>query len=101
LAQLDRRLASIPTLQGDLVRLIRDQKVYEQLYLLLTAELEQARIRETMNTPTVQVLDRAVPPERHSWPRKGILTAAAACVAFLGAAAWVVAKDRAPQPLAE
>lgn len=100
LAQLDRRLASIPTLQGDLIRLIRDQKVYEQLYLLLTSELEQARIRETMNTPTVQVLDPAVPPERHSWPKKGVLTVAAAALAFLGAAAWVAAKDRAPRPLA-
>jgi uncharacterized protein involved in exopolysaccharide biosynthesis len=94
LAQLDRRLAAIPELQGDLVRLIRDQKVYEQLYLLLTAELEQARIRETMNTPTVQLLDPAVPPERHSWPRRGILTVAAFLVAFLGAAGWVAAHDR-------
>jgi uncharacterized protein involved in exopolysaccharide biosynthesis len=98
LAQLDRRLATIPELQGELVRLIRDQKVFEQLYLLLTSELEQARIRETMNTPTVQVLDRAVPPERHSWPRKGILTVAAGLLALLGASAWVAARDRAPQP---
>ena len=100
LAQLDRRLASIPTLQGDLVRLIRDQKVYEQLYLLLTAELEQARIRETMNTPTVQVLDPALPPERPSWPRKGILSAAAALIACLGASTWLLAKDRASRSLA-
>lgn len=101
LAQLERRLASIPELQGELVRLIRDQKVYEQLYLLLTSELEQARIRETMNTPTVQVLDRAAPPERHSRPRKGILTVAAGLIALLGASAWVVARDRAPTPQPE
>jgi len=94
LAQLDRRLGAIPELQGDLVRLIRDQKVYEQLYLLLTAELEQARIRETMNTPTVQLLDPAVPPERHSRPRKGLLTLAAWLVAFLGTASWAAATDR-------
>ena len=101
LAQLERRLATIPELQGDLVRLIRDQKVYEQLYLLLTAELEQARIRETMNTPTVQLLDRAVPPERHSRPRKGLLSAAAGLLALLGSAVWVAAKDRAPKPQPE
>jgi uncharacterized protein involved in exopolysaccharide biosynthesis len=101
LAQLDRRLAAIPELQGDLVRLIRDQKVYEQLYLLLTAELEQARIRETMNTPTVQVLDRAVPPERPSWPRKGILTLAAGLLAFAVAATWVSARDRFELPRPE
>ena len=94
LAQLERRLAAIPELQGDLVRLIRDQKVYEQLYLLLTAELEQARIRETMNTPTVQLLDDAVPPERHSRPKKGLLTLAAWLVALIGAAAWAASADR-------
>jgi len=94
LAQLERRLAAIPELQGDLVRLIRDQKVFEQLYLLLTAELEQARIRETMNTPTVQLLDIAVPPERHSRPKKGLLTLAAWLLAFLATAGWAAASDR-------
>lgn len=94
LDQLERRLGTIPEVQGDLLRLIRDTKVYEQLYLLLTAELEQARIRETMNTPTVQILDPAQPPERQSWPRKGLLTIAAGLVAFLAASAWVAATDR-------
>jgi uncharacterized protein involved in exopolysaccharide biosynthesis len=93
LEQLERRLGSIPELQGDLLRLVRDTKVYEQLYLLLTAELEQARIRETMNTPTVQLLDRAVPPERPSWPRKGILTVAAGFIALVAASAWVAGRD--------
>ena len=98
LAQLEHRLSSIPELQGDLLRLIRDTKVFEQLYLLLTAELEQARIRETMNTPTVQLLDRAVPPERHSRPKKGVLTAVAALLAAVAASAWVAARERDPVP---
>jgi uncharacterized protein involved in exopolysaccharide biosynthesis len=96
LEQLDRRLASIPELQNELMRLIRDSKVYEQLYMLLTAELEQARIRETMNTPTVQLLDPAVPPERHSRPKKGLLSAAAALLGTFGAAAWAAAREREP-----
>jgi uncharacterized protein involved in exopolysaccharide biosynthesis len=94
LEQLERRLASIPELQNELMRLIRDAKVYEQLYMLLTAELEQARIRETMNTPTVQLLDRAVPPERHSRPKKGVLSAAAALLGFVGASVWAVTRER-------
>ncbi len=101
LAQLEHRLSSIPELQGDLLRLIRDTKVYEQLYLLLTAELEQARIRETMNTPTVQMLDRAMPPERHSRPKKGILTVAAFLLASVASCVWVAARDRDPAPTAE
>ncbi|MEQ1832522.1 MAG: Wzz/FepE/Etk N-terminal domain-containing protein [Candidatus Eisenbacteria bacterium] len=101
LAQLEQRLSSIPELQGDLLRLIRDTKVYEQLYLLLTAELEQARIRETMNTPTVQLLDRAMPPERHTRPKKGLLTVAAFLLAMIGSAVWVAAQDRSARPQPE
>ena len=96
LNQLERRLAGIPELQGELLRLIRDTKVYEQLYLLLTAELEQARIRETMNTPTVQLLDSAVTPERHSRPKKGVLSVAATLLGLLGASAWAATRERAP-----
>lgn len=96
LEQLEQRLATLPQLQNDLQRLLRDAKVYEQLYLLLTAELEQSRIRETMDTPTVQVLDPAVPPERHAWPKRGLLTIAAGLVAFLAASWWVAARDRPP-----
>jgi uncharacterized protein involved in exopolysaccharide biosynthesis len=92
LEQLERRLGAIPELQNELLRLLRDTKVYEQLYLLLTAELEQARIRETMNTPTVQLLDPAMPPERHSRPKKGILSAAAALIGLLGASVWAATR---------
>ena len=98
LEQMEHRLASIPELQGELLRLLRDSKVNEQLYLMLTAELEQARIRETMDTPTVQVLDPAVPPERHAWPKKGLLTVAAGLLALLVASAWVASRERAPAP---
>ncbi len=93
LDELSKQVAALPQLQNDLVRLTRDAKVQEQLYLLLTAELEQARVRETMDTPTVQVLDAAVPPERHEKPKRLLLTAAAACVALLVQLGWVVASE--------
>jgi uncharacterized protein involved in exopolysaccharide biosynthesis len=98
LAQLKARIASLPVLQTRLVQLIRDQKVQEQLYLLLTAELEQSRIRETMDTPTVQILDPAVPAERHSKPRRLILMLAAGLLAFVGAMVFI-AMDRSAGPL--
>jgi uncharacterized protein involved in exopolysaccharide biosynthesis len=96
LDQLNRRIASLPRLQNDLLRLTRDQKIQEQLYLLLTAELEQSRIRETMDTPTVQVLDAAVPPERHSRPRRLALAVGAGVLAFLGSLVWLAVREGAP-----
>jgi uncharacterized protein involved in exopolysaccharide biosynthesis len=97
LDQLDRRIAQLPALENDLQRLVRDSKMYEQLYLLLTSELERSRVRETMDTPTVQVLDAAVPPERHSWPHKGLLTAIAGAVGLVLSSAWVILRER-PTP---
>jgi uncharacterized protein involved in exopolysaccharide biosynthesis len=93
LEQLKQSIGSLPALQDELLRLLRDQKIEEQLYLLLTAELEQARIRETMDTPTVQVLDPAVPPERHSRPRRLTLAVAAGMIALLGCTVWIAYRE--------
>jgi len=92
---LNSRIGALPQLQTELARFTRDYKVQEQLFLLLTAELEQARIRETMDTPTVQILDAAVPPERHSRPHRLILAVAAALLAFAGSVAWVAWREGA------
>ncbi len=93
LDQLKDRIGQLPGLQNDLARLVRDQKIQEQLYLLLTGELEQARIRETMDTPTVQVLDPAQPPERHHSPHRALLAVAAAVLAAAGYVVWAAARE--------
>jgi uncharacterized protein involved in exopolysaccharide biosynthesis len=100
LDQLKSRIASLPALQNELVRRIRDVKLHEQLYLLLTAELEQARIREMMDTPTVQVLDPPRVPERHVWPRRFLLALAGAVLAFLGSLAYIALRESPGAPAA-
>jgi len=59
----------VPEVGIELVRLTREVKVGETLVTLLTQQLEQAKIAEAKNLPIVQVLDRAVPAERHSRPK--------------------------------
>ena len=61
--------ARVPQVGLELVRLTREVKVQEVLVTLLTQQLEQARIAEARDTPVVQLLDLAVPAERHSRPR--------------------------------
>ena len=101
LEQLRKRIGSLPAMQDEIQRLVRDQKIQEQLFLLLTAELEQARLRETMDTPTVQILDPAVPSERASRPRKLILTLGAMILAFVGTAVVLYVREgRTPVPRA-
>jgi len=48
---------------------MRDLKMQETLYALLMAQYEQAKISEARDTPTVQVLDPAIPAERKSRPK--------------------------------
>jgi tyrosine-protein kinase Etk/Wzc len=59
---------SVPTLILDYVRLLREVKVQEALYTMLTSQYEQAKIAEARDTPTVQVLDSGIPAERKSKP---------------------------------
>jgi uncharacterized protein involved in exopolysaccharide biosynthesis len=61
-------LGSIPSTGVELAWLIREAKIQETIYTLLTEQLEQAKIAEAKDTPTVKILDRAVVPETKSRP---------------------------------
>lgn len=67
--QIHPSMASVPGLALEYGRLMRDLKVQETLFTLLTSQYEQAKLTEARDTPTVQVLDPAVPAEKKSKPR--------------------------------
>ena len=80
--RLNPAFVKMPALGLDLARLTREVKVQDTLYTLLTSQYEQAKIQEARDTPTVQVLDKAIPPEHKSGPSiRGNLTRA-----FVGSA---------------
>ncbi|KYK32161.1 MAG: hypothetical protein AYK18_16215 [Theionarchaea archaeon DG-70] len=62
--------AKLPEVGLELARLMRETKIQEGVYALLTQQYEQAKIAEVKDTPTIQILDRAVPPERRSFPQR-------------------------------
>ncbi len=62
--------AKIPDLGLRYARLLRELKIQETLFELLTQQYEMARIQEAKDSPTVQVLDRALVPEQRSKPRR-------------------------------
>ncbi len=66
-------LAEVPEVGVELAELLREVKVQETVWSLLNQQYYQAKIDEARDTPTVQVLDLATPPERHSRPRKDLL----------------------------
>ena len=63
--------AKLPHVTLEYARLLRDLKIQAAIYELLTQQYEQAKIMELKDTPTLQVLDHAYPPEKKSWPNRG------------------------------
>jgi uncharacterized protein involved in exopolysaccharide biosynthesis len=61
-------LGAIPETGTELARRLREVKIQETIFTLLTQQLEQAKITEAQDTPTARILDRAVPPEWKARP---------------------------------
>ena len=66
-------LSQLPKVAMELARLTRDFRVQEAIYELLTQSFEQAKLMELRDTPTVQILDMASPPEKKSWPKRSLI----------------------------
>ena len=81
--RLHPAMTNVPDLALQFGRLFRQVKVQETLFTLLTSQHEQAKIAEARDTPTVQVLDPAVPADKRSRPRL-LLNLAVAGVLSLG-----------------
>jgi tyrosine-protein kinase Etk/Wzc len=80
--RLHPAMITVPDLALQYGRLLRELKVQETLYTLLTSQYEQAKITEARDTPTVQVLDPAIPADRHSKPRLVLNVVVAALSGF-------------------
>jgi uncharacterized protein involved in exopolysaccharide biosynthesis len=82
---LDVPFSKVPELSVELARLTRDLKIQEAIFELLSQQHEEAKIQEAKDTPTIQVLDRAVPPEKRSRPKRTLMIVMAAVASlFVG-----------------
>jgi tyrosine-protein kinase Etk/Wzc len=73
----------LPQAQLVYLRGARDLKYHEALYEFLNKQLEAARIDEAKDAVVVQVVDKAVVPERKSGPHRMTIIALTAVVVFL------------------
>jgi uncharacterized protein involved in exopolysaccharide biosynthesis len=64
----------LPALGIDLARLMREAKVQEEVFKLVTTQYELAKIEEAKDVVTVQVLDRAIAPDKKSGPKRALIT---------------------------
>lgn len=75
--------ATAPKLGLNYVRLKREIEVQNVIYEYLTQQYEQAKLQEAKDTPTIQILDEAVVPQRRSSPIRSLVVAVFALIGIL------------------
>jgi len=73
----------VPELGIELARLTREVKVQETLVTLISQQVEQTKIMESQDLPTIRVLDKATVPERPAKPSIRINLAIAGVASLL------------------
>jgi uncharacterized protein involved in exopolysaccharide biosynthesis len=75
---------------SDSLRLLRDYKYRETIFELLAKQYELARIDEAKDSSLIQVMDKAIEPDRRSSPKRTRIVLVSAFLAFLVAILWVI-----------
>ncbi|NQT97409.1 MAG: hypothetical protein HQ562_06675 [Candidatus Marinimicrobia bacterium] len=70
------KFKEIPDLGIELARFIRAVEIQNKLYIFLTQQYEEAKIQEAKDTPTLQILDLAVIPEKKYKPNRANIVVA-------------------------
>jgi uncharacterized protein involved in exopolysaccharide biosynthesis len=94
LSALDREIGRLPGIKQEATRLNLDVEIQRRVYTLLNAQLEEARLEGSRTISTVSVLDSARAPTLRSRPRRMVIVAVTAGIAFLGVLAWALRKAR-------
>jgi uncharacterized protein involved in exopolysaccharide biosynthesis len=76
------------------VRKLRDVKYHESLYEALAKQYEAARLDEAKAAPLIQVIDRAIVPEKKSWPPRLLIILISCALAALLSSLWAAATKR-------
>jgi len=72
----------VPEAGLEYVRKLRDVKYNETIFDILARQFELAKLDEAKEGALIQVVDAAVPPDRRSFPKRGLIVIIATAVGF-------------------
>ena len=75
------------------LKLLRDVKYHEVIFELLAKQYELAKIDEAKESAVVQVMDKAIPPDRKSKPRRSLIVLFSALAVGFLAVLWAFLKE--------
>jgi tyrosine-protein kinase Etk/Wzc len=93
-SSLELPTGQLPEATLKYMRKLRDVKYHETLYEILSKQYEAARLDEAKSAPLVQVVDRAVVPEKRSWPPRTILVLSTIFLVAISTGFWILIQHR-------
>jgi uncharacterized protein involved in exopolysaccharide biosynthesis len=88
----------LPEVGLEYARKLRDFKYHETVYEVLQKQYEIARIDEAKLAPVIQVVDRALRPDRKSGPPRTVIVVVSALVTVLVVWFWLIFKHYLAMP---
>ncbi len=88
-------VGKLPQAGLEYIRKYRDVRYHEGLYEALAKQYEAARLDEAKAAPLIQVIDRAIIPERKSWPPRLLIVLISSVLAALGCSVWIIVSSKA------
>jgi tyrosine-protein kinase Etk/Wzc len=85
--------AKVPELALEYVRKQREVKYHEVLFELIAKQYEAARLDESREAPLLQVVDRAMVPDKKSGPPRMLLILAGCMLGAFAGVSWVILRD--------
>jgi uncharacterized protein involved in exopolysaccharide biosynthesis len=83
----------VPEVGLEYVRRVRDVKYSEAIFEVLAKQFEIAKIDEAKDSATIQVLDKAVEPDRKSKPKRAVMVLLTAVISGFLAICWAFTKE--------
>lgn len=68
----ETEIMKLPAKEQGLTRLLRDASVAQDIYIMLAKRFEEAKIDEMMQQTDLQIVDRAIIPDKPIQPKKGL-----------------------------
>jgi len=94
LSVINRRMANLPEQTVTSLRIFRELLIQQKIHEFLMPILEEARLEELRDTPTVLVLDSAVPAEEKSRPKRLLITLAMGIVSLMFSIGYVISSTQ-------
>jgi len=83
----------IPEAGHAYVESLRNVRYFEAVYEQLAKQLELAKVEEGKNATIIQMVDRAVPPDKKSGPKRALIVAGSVLLALVCIVAWILAEN--------